>query len=202
MTTPSSCYSLRYAEALAYAAEAHATQRRKASDTPYIAHLLRVSALVWEHGGDENQAIAALLHDAAEDQGGVARLADIESCFGPVVAGIVDNCSDSLADTSAGEEKAPWLERKEHHLECARQLDGYTLLVMMADKVDNAESVFADLCVGDPVEVFGRFTGGVEGTAWYYEQVAVIAADRLPGRLADRLTVAAAGVSSFAARLS
>jgi len=73
-----------------------------------------------------------------------------------VVAGIVDNCGDSLADTSAGEEKAPWLERKEHYLERARQLDEYTFLVIVADKVDNAESVFADLCVGDPVEVFGR----------------------------------------------
>lgn len=198
MTTSVPCYSPRYTEALAYAAQAHVTQRRKASDIPYIAHLLRVSALVWDHGGDEDQAIAALLHDTAEDQGGVARLADIETRFGPVVAGIVNDCSDSLADTSAGEGKAPWQERKEHHLERARQLDAHVLLVMVADKVDNAESVLTDLRLGDPVEVFSRFTGGVTGTAWYYSQMAGVAAERLPGPLADRLVAAADGVASFA----
>lgn len=131
--------------ALASAADAHATQRRKASDIPDIAHLLRVSALVWDHGGDEDRAIAALLHDTAEDQGGAARLADIEARFGPVVAGIVDACSDSLVDTAGGEEKAPWRERKEHHLARASTLGPQTLLVMMADKVDNAESVLANV---------------------------------------------------------
>lgn len=202
MTTSAPCYSARYADALGYAAAAHATQRRKGSGIPYVAHLLRVSALVWDHGGDEDQAIAALLHDTAEDQGGVARLADIKARFGPVVAGIVDNCSDSLADTSAGEEKAPWQERKEHHLERARQLDPHAFMVMLADKVDNAESVLADLRLGDPVEVFSRFTGGVTGTAWYYQQMAAIAAERLPGSLADRLVAAANGVVSFADTLS
>jgi len=194
-------YSPRYAEALAYAAQVHATQCRKASDIPYIAHLLRVSALVWDHEGDEDQAIGALLHDTAEDQGGQARLDDIAVRFGPVVAGIVFDCSDSLADTSAGEDKAPWQERKDAHLAHAREMSEHSLLVMLCDKVDNAESVLADLRAGDPVEVFGRFTGGVAGTAWYYEQMAAVAADRLPGRLADRLTAAAAGVSSFAALL-
>ena len=198
----STCYSPRYAEALAYAAEAHATQRRKASDIPYIAHLLRVSALVWDNGGDEDQAIAALLHDTAEDQGGAARLADIEARFGPVVAGIVDACSDSLVDTSAGQSKAPWKERKEHHLARARKLEGHALMVMVADKVDNAESVLADLRLGDPDEVFSRFTGGVAGTAWYYGQMAAIAAERLPGPLAKRLVAAADGVASFADTLS
>ena len=202
MTTSTPCYSDRYTEALAYAAEAHATQRRKASDIPYIAHLLRVSALVWDHGGDEHQAIAALLHDTAEDQGGEARLADISDRFGPVVAGIVEACSDSLVDTSAGEEKAPWRERKVRHVAKAAQLDSYALLVMIADKVDNAESVLADLRNGDPAEVFGRFTGGPDGTAWYYEQMAAVATERLPGLLADRLTEAADGVTSFAASLS
>jgi (p)ppGpp synthase/HD superfamily hydrolase len=106
-----------------YATLVHGGQVRKGTSTPYVAHLLAVAATVLEYGGDEDLAIAALLHDSVEDQGGKARLEDVRNRFGERVARIVEACSDSLADTAKGERKAHWQERKEAYIAHLRQAD-------------------------------------------------------------------------------
>ncbi len=182
--------SLRFEQALVYANSIHAAQRRKGTDAPYISHLLGVASLVIEHGGSEDQAIAALLHDAAEDQGGQARLIDIRARFGPQVADIVADCTDSYDAV-----KAEWRGRKEAYLAILGQKPATSLLVSLADKTHNAEAILNDWhCVGD--EIWSRFTGGREGSHWYYRQVAMILGERLPGPLAQRLERA---VKSFTA---
>jgi (p)ppGpp synthase/HD superfamily hydrolase len=107
----------RFDRALLYATNVHGGQVRKGTATPYVAHLLAVAATVLEYGGDEDLAIAALLHDSVEDQGGKARLEDVRNRFGERVAHIVEACSDSLADTGKGERKAHWQERKDAYIE-------------------------------------------------------------------------------------
>ena len=106
----------RFDRALLYATHVHGGQVRKGTSTPYVARLLAVSATVLEYGGDEDLAIAALLHDSVEDQGGKARLADVRNRFGDRVASVVEACSDSLADPAKGERKADWQKRKETYL--------------------------------------------------------------------------------------
>src|ERR1700694_4269172 len=103
----------RFDRALLYATHVHGGQVRKGTSTPYVAHLLAVAATVLEYGGDEDLAIAALLHDSVEEQRGSARLQDVRNRVGERVAGIVAACSDSLANTSSGERKAHWQQRKE-----------------------------------------------------------------------------------------
>jgi (p)ppGpp synthase/HD superfamily hydrolase len=129
-----------FAKALTYAFEAHRTQIRKGTGTPYIAHLLGVAALVIEDGGDEEQAVAALLHDAVEDQGGRARLEDIRANFGLAVAAIVEACSDS----DVVGPKPPWRERKEKYLEHLETAPPAVLRVSAADKLYNARAIVAD----------------------------------------------------------
>lgn len=160
--TPRFDASGRFLEALEYAAELHARQTRKGTDTPYVAHLLGVCALVIEHGGGEDEAIAALLHDAPEDQGGRATLETIRARFGPRVAAIVEACSDTLETP-----KPPWRARKEQYLAHLEHADDGMRLVSVADKLYNARSVLDDLKqTGEAV--FERFTGRKEGTLWYY----------------------------------
>ncbi len=157
--------SPRFAEALTYANQLHAGQMRKASSTPYIAHLLAVTAIVLEHGGTEDEAIAALLHDAVEDQGGAATRAEISRRFGETVALIVDGSSDTDE-----EPKPPWRERKEAFIARLASASPQVRLVVAADKLHNARSVAADFRrLGD--EVWNRFRGGREGTLWYYRTV-------------------------------
>jgi GTP pyrophosphokinase len=149
-------------DALVYASDLHREQPRKGGVVPYISHLLGVTSLVIEEGGTETQAIAALLHDAVEDQGGLPRLEEIRARFGDDVADIVLACTDSTEDP-----KPPWRARKEAyvaHLPVARP---DALLVSVADKVHNARSILLDLR-SDGVGMFDRFTGGREGTLWYY----------------------------------
>src|ERR1700688_2299782 len=129
----------RFDRALLYATAAHATQFRKGTRRPYIAHLLGVASIVLTHGGDEDEAIAALLHDAVEDQGGKPRLRDIRRKFGPRVAHIVEGCTD--ADTDP---KPPWLERKKAYLHHLRSADASTCLVSAADKLYNAREILDD----------------------------------------------------------
>ncbi len=135
----------RFDEALVYAADVHRDQRRKGTQTPYIAHLLHVAALVIEDGAlagelNEDEAIAALLHDAAEDQGGEERLADIRSRFGERVAEIVAACSDTFEDP-----KPPWRERKEAYIARLRtETDRGILRVSAADKVHNCRAIVVD----------------------------------------------------------
>ncbi len=155
-----------FEDALAYAARIHRKQRRKGADTPYVAHLLAVAAIVLEHGADENEAIAALLHDAVEDQGGQARLVKIEKRFGDRVAAIVEGCSDT--DISP---KPPWKERKEDYIAHLREAPYSVRLVVAADKLHNVRDVYAN-CQTPGIDFWSEFKGGRDGTLWYYREVA------------------------------
>jgi (p)ppGpp synthase/HD superfamily hydrolase len=161
-------YGERFEEALVYAARIHRDQVRKATGIPYITHLLAVAALVGENGGGEDAVIAALLHDAIEDQGGPARLRDIRERFGPTVARIVADCSDT--DTIP---KPPWRARKEAYLRTAGDKPLDSQLVSLADKVHNARATLADLRAHGDV-VWERFRGGREGTLWYNHELLAI----------------------------
>jgi (p)ppGpp synthase/HD superfamily hydrolase len=178
-TTQDTCWK-RLGDAAAFAFALHAEQRRKGSATPYIAHLMSVAALVLEHGGDEDQAIAGLLHDAIEDIG-VEQEPIIAAQFGPRVAAIVRACTD--ADTFP---KPPWRARKEAYIAHMEHADAAALLVSACDKLHNARSIVSDLNVHGP-EVFTRFKGEQTGTLWYYDAVAEVFARRMPGPLADEL---------------
>jgi len=152
----------RFLRAFEFAAEMHAGQTRKASTTPYIAHLMGVASLVLESGGDEDQAIAALLHDVVEDCGGAWMLKEVRRRFGARVAKIVDGCTDS--DT---EPKPPWRERKEAYIRHLKDADEDTRLVSAADKLNNVRSILFDYrTIGEAI--WPRFNGGREGTFWYY----------------------------------
>jgi (p)ppGpp synthase/HD superfamily hydrolase len=147
----------RFHEAAKYASELHARQARKGGQIPYISHLFAVAGIVLEHGGTEDEAIAALLHDGPEDQGGLATLAHIRSAFGDEVARIVEACSDSLVDTSQnGARKEPWAARKARYVAHLREADASTLLVSAADKLHNARSIQGDHHAGQ--DVFARFS--------------------------------------------
>ena len=159
---------VRFRRALVYAARIHANQFRKGTTRPYLAHLLGVTSTVLTHGGDEDEAIAALLHDAVEDQGGRPRLRDIRGKFGKRVAEIVEGCSDSYGDP-----KPPWRLRKEQSLAHLRKAGPSVRLVSAADKLYNAREVLMDF-KQNGAEVWSRFKGGKDGTLWYYEQVADI----------------------------
>jgi (p)ppGpp synthase/HD superfamily hydrolase len=158
----------RFGQALEYAFELHQRQRRKGSQTPYIAHPLGVCALVLEDGGDEDEAIAALLHDAAEDQGGLKTLEEIRRRFGEHVAAIVDGCTDTYETP-----KPAWRLRKETYLEHLRTASSAVLRVSLADKLHNARAILTDLyCQGE--DLWGRFNGGKAGSLWYYRSLAQI----------------------------
>jgi (p)ppGpp synthase/HD superfamily hydrolase len=155
--------SVRFDQALVLASCLHRTQARKATGVPYIAHLLAVASLILEEGGSEEMAIAALLHDAAEDQGGEEMLARISDIFGDNVARWVQQASESLVLPKPG-----WEWRKRHHLEAIPEADREAQLIMLADKVHNGRSILADHArVGN--EVWKRFSVPRERTVWYYE---------------------------------
>jgi (p)ppGpp synthase/HD superfamily hydrolase len=155
-------YGERFEEALLYAARLHRNQERKGTDTPYVTHLLAVTAIVGENGGTEDEVIAALLHDGPEDQGGKERLKDIRARFGDEVAEIVDGCTDTYE-----EPKPAWRARKEAYVARMASAPASVRLVSSADKLHNAQTILADLrAVGE--DLWDRFTGGKEGTLWYY----------------------------------
>lgn len=171
----------RFREALDHAFDLHREQRRKGSGTPYVAHLLGVSSIVLEHGGDEDEAIAALLHDAVEDQGGDRARREIRARFGERVADIVEGCTD--ADVQP---KPPWRQRKEAYLAHLPQAPPSVLLVSCADKLYNARTILADLRrVGDAL--WGRFRGGRDGTLWYYRGLVDVFSRTGPVPLATEL---------------
>jgi (p)ppGpp synthase/HD superfamily hydrolase len=154
-----------FENALAYAARLHAEQTRKGSDTPYISHLLAVTAIALDHGATENEAIAALLHDAVEDQGGQETLEEICRQFGNQVAEIVAACSDT--DELP---KPPWRERKEAFVERLRTEPYSVRLVVAADKLHNVNDVLRNYRIlGD--DLWRHFKGGRDGTLWYYQAV-------------------------------
>jgi (p)ppGpp synthase/HD superfamily hydrolase len=179
----------RFDRALLYATHIHGGQCRKGTSTPYVAHLLAVSATVLEYGGDEDLAIAALLHDSVEDQGGKARLEDVRNRFGERVARVVAACSDSLADTAKGERKADWEKRKQAYVAHLDKADEGVLRVSLADKVHNARAILRDLRkpeIGG--SIWSRFSQPREKTLWYYRSLANKFRERLPGQLADELS--------------
>jgi (p)ppGpp synthase/HD superfamily hydrolase len=158
--------SERFSEALILAEKLHREQIRKGSGTPYIAHLLGVASLVLEAGGDEDEAIAALLHDALEDQGGLKTRDLIREKFGDRVTAIVEGCSDSFD----GEIKLPWRQRKEAYLAHLKTASASVRLVSMADKLYNAQSILKDYrVIGD--DLWDRFKGKKDGTIWYYKSL-------------------------------
>lgn len=163
----------RFAAALAFAYELHHQQTRKGTQVPYLAHLLSVTALVLEDGGDEDQAIAALLHDAPEDQGGRSVLERIRQQFGERVAQIVDGCTDTYETP-----KPPWRGRKEAYLDHLLRASPEVRRVSLADKLHNARTILADLQQYGPV-VWERFNGRRDGTLWYYR--ALVATFLAPG---------------------
>jgi (p)ppGpp synthase/HD superfamily hydrolase len=154
-----------FESALKYASRLHAKQTRKGSDAPYVSHLLAVAAIVLEHGGTEKEAIAALLHDAVEDQGGQATLVEIRRRYGKRVAGIVAACSDT--DQLP---KPPWRERKEVYVKRLRSEPYSVRLVVAADKLHNARHLLSSYRVQGE-DLWPHFKGGREGTLWYYRAV-------------------------------
>ncbi len=155
----------RFNVALQFASGLHHQQPRKGVSIPYVAHLMSVCGLVLEAGGDEDQAIAALLHDAVEDQGGLPTLDTIRHMFGNRVANTVECCSDSTSRNPA--EKLPWRVRKDKYLEHLRSADGDALLVSAADKLHNARAILSDYRIlGD--RLWLRFNASKEDILWYY----------------------------------
>ena len=171
----------RFEQALMFAAQLHREQRRKGSSIPYVSHLLAVASLVIEHGGDEDEAIAALLHDAIEDQGGAKTREEIHRRFGGRVTAIVEGCTDSEIIP-----KPPWEERKRVYIARLRKAAAPVRLVIAADKLHNTRSILIDYRnLGE--EIWQRFVTGKEGTLWYYQSVldVLIQAGRTP--LVDEL---------------
>ncbi|MEM7555295.1 MAG: HD domain-containing protein [Cyanobacteria bacterium P01_A01_bin.84] len=155
----------KFETALVYATRLHANQTRKMSGVPYISHLLSVTALILEAGGTENEAIAGLLHDAVEDQGGSQTREEIRKIFGSEVVTIIDGCTEW--DTYP---KPPWEERKRKYLENLSHANTSLRRVSLADKLHNARSLLADWQkFGD--EIWTRFNGGKEKTLWFYHSL-------------------------------
>ena len=174
----------RLADAFRFALDAHADQRRKASDAPYVSHLLQVSGLVLEHGGDAALAAAGLLHDALEDCADVD-LAMLRERFGDEVAGVVERCTDLLPGDRP-DAKSSWSLRKQSYLARLREADARTRLVAVCDKLHNLRSLVSDLRAGGR-ETLVRFNAKPEQIRWYYESVRTWLCDGLPARLVDEL---------------
>ena len=164
----------KFFKAMEYASEAHKEHVRKSTNIAYISHPFGVAALIIEAGGDEDQAIAGLLHDVAEDCGGESRLAEIAQLFGDRVANIVRGCSDSLVVKET--QKVPWRERKVVHIEHLRSSDADVLLVTAADKTHNARAIATDIqSIGS--KVWQRFNANQEQILWYYNSVYTVLSD-------------------------
>lgn len=158
-------YSERLDEAFALARRLHDGQTRKGSTTPYLSHVLAVAGIVSEYGGDEDQVIAALLHDTVEDQGGRPLLARLQAQFGERVAALVEACTDAFDHP-----KPPWKDRKLAYLARIPQAPHDARLIIAADKIHNLRSMIADYeQVGD--RLWDRFTASREETMWYYGAV-------------------------------
>ncbi len=162
--TPAPLFTDRLDEAFALARELHGKQFRKGTKIPYLTHLMAVASLVIENGGSETEAIAALLHDAAEDQGGKATLEEIRKRFGEEVASIVDGCTDTYEHP-----KPDWMLRKKEYLEHLRAASSSVKLVAAADKLHNARSMLADYrVIGE--KLWKRFNAPKEDLFWYYRK--------------------------------
>ena len=169
-------HTQRYTDALGWATELHRRQRRKGKPVPYISHLISVSAMVWEDGGDEDQAIAALLHDAIEDAGVSAE--QIAARCGERVASIVVDCTDTSGTVDPGGNKEPWLLRKTRYIASLERKPAASLLVTAADKAHNARDMVLD--ARRDTALWNRFSAGLEGSAWYLLRVHQQLKHRLP----------------------
>lgn len=186
-------FSSRFEDALVFSNQVHASQKRKGSGAPYFAHIMGVTALVLEDGGSEEEAIAALLHDSAEDQGGKAMLAAIRDKFGEKTARIVEECSDTLVAP-----KPPWKKRKENHLRVLETASDETIRIMLADKVYNARNLLRGLTEhGD--QVWENFKGGRDGTLWYFRQMHTLFSQRHSGYMLNEFTRLIQAIETFPA---
>jgi (p)ppGpp synthase/HD superfamily hydrolase len=157
----------RFVEAVEYAAHAHLGQVRKGTDIPYLSHLLAVSAMVIEQGGSEDEAVAALLHDVVEDQGGLPRLLDVRDRFGDRVGDLVEACTDY----AVGGARDPWVVRKRRYVERISEMAEAERRISLADKLHNARSILRDHRQhGDAV--WERFNAGRDDQLWYYRSLA------------------------------
>jgi (p)ppGpp synthase/HD superfamily hydrolase len=156
--------------ALALALEAHQTQIRKGTHIPYISHPMAVASIALEFGATEDQAVAALLHDAIED-GGEIFAKRIEALFGPHILSLVQGCTDGTPDSTG--KKAPWIDRKTAYLKHLNEASDEVLLVSCSDKLHNARAIVSDL-INDGPSVFDRFSSSKDQTLWYYRQLANI----------------------------
>lgn len=176
----------RLQRAFRYAAAQHAGQMRKQTAVPYLSHLMAVASLVLEAGGDEDMAIAALLHDVVEDCGGMPRLREVRKMFGSRVARIVEGCTDSF-----GEPKPEWVQRKKGYLREVKHADVETRLVSAADKLHNVRTILADYRQHGEA-IWKRFSGKREGTLWYYRALSDEYRRRNPSRITRELEIAVA----------
>ena len=184
----------RFQQALIYAAQVHDGQSRKGGESiPYLAHLMSVAALVLENGGGEDEAIAALLHDAIEDRGDRTNIEELRERFGDQVAFIVDACSDTDQRP-----KPPWQGRKQAYIDRMQTAPVAVLRVACADKVHNARSTLSDLHVYGPA-TWGKFGSTVEQQLWYYQTLSELFSRRLPGPLSDELARLVAEITERAA---
>jgi GTP pyrophosphokinase len=186
--------SAQFEQALIYATRLHAEQTRKASDVPYVAHLMAVAAIALEHGASEEEAIAALLHDAVEDQGGAATREQIRQQFGERVVAIVDGCTD--ADTIP---KPPWRQRKLDYIERLQTASPSVRLISAADKLHNVRSLLSDY-ERHGEQLWQRFSGGRQGTLWYYRAVTDVLLTFGDTSLVAELDRAVGQLESLAAR--
>lgn len=174
-----------FESALRLAYRVHRGQRRKGTGVPYVAHILGVAAIALEYGATESEAAAALLHDAAEDGGGEAMLAEIRAQFGDEVADVVLGCSDSLVENPA--DGRPWLERKQAYVAHLGDASAGVCLVSAADKLHNVRAIARDYREHGEA-VWARFQGGRDGTLWYYEAVSSALWRRWPAPLTEDLS--------------
>ena len=157
----------RFRDALVWAAELHEDQKRKGGDVPYVSHLIGVASIVLEHGGDEDQAIGALLHDALEDQAHKMSPNEIRARFGERVEAIVEACTDGDPEEQRDRDPARWRVRKQVYIDQVATKPAEALLVSMADKLYNARAILEDFReLGD--KLWPRFTAGRDGNLWYY----------------------------------
>lgn len=184
----------RYADALQLAWRLHDGQLRKGTAIPYVSHLIAVSSIALEHGANEDEAIAALLHDAVEDAGGLPTLDMIRQRFGPAVADIVDGCTDAYE-----EPKPAWRPRKEAYLAHLAHASPSIRLVSNSDKLHNARSILSDLRVYGPA-LWVRFTAPKEGTLWYYRSLAQVFASHGRSPLAEELELTVTEIEALASQ--
>jgi GTP pyrophosphokinase len=184
----------RLADALVFALEVHGNQTRKGNEIPYVSHLLQVAGLVLEHGGDEELAVAGMLHDSIEDCEDVT-FEVLRERFGPEVARIVESCSD-LLEGDTPDRKAPWTLRKRRYLAHLAKADAAVRLVSACDKLDNLRSIIADLGA-EGVATLERFRATPAQTRWYYEEVRKTLEPDLPERLRREMDALLAELRRF-----